>query len=106
MSAKTSGNTQIIEKVKPRTDLEPPKNFKVIYLNDEITTMDFVIQSLMEVFDYDFDDATKTCKQVHEEGSSVVAVLPFELAEHKGIEVTMLARTNNFPLQIKIEPED
>lgn len=102
----TKSDTSTIQRVQPRTDIEPPRNFKVIYLNDEITTMEFVIQSLIDVFDYEFDDATKVCKQVHEEGSSVVAVLPYELAEHKGVEVTLLARAQNFPLQIKIEPEE
>ena len=102
----TKSATDTIQRVQPRTDIEPPKNFKVIYLNDEITTMEFVIHSLIEVFDYEFDDATHVCQQVHEEGSSVVAVLPYELAEHKGIEVTFMARENNFPLQVKIEPED
>jgi len=102
----TKSATDTIQRVQPRTDIEPPKNFKVIYLNDEITTMEFVIQSLIDVFDYEFDDATHVCQQVHEEGSSVVAVLPYELAEHKGIEVTSMARENNFPLQVKLEPED
>ena len=43
--------------------------------------------------------------KVHEEGSAVVAVLPYELAEQKGIEVTLLARNNGFPLQVKIEQD-
>jgi ATP-dependent Clp protease adapter protein ClpS len=43
--------------------------------------------------------------EIHEAGSSVVAVLPYEIAEQKGIEVTMEARTEGFPLQVKIEAE-
>jgi ATP-dependent Clp protease adaptor protein ClpS len=43
--------------------------------------------------------------EVHENGSAVVAVLPYELAEQKGIEVTVAARKNGFPLQVKIEPD-
>jgi ATP-dependent Clp protease adapter protein ClpS len=43
--------------------------------------------------------------KVHEEGSAVVAVLPYEMAEQKGIEVTLLARNNGFPLQVKIEQD-
>ena len=42
---------------------------------------------------------------IHEIGSAVVAVLPYEIAEQKGIEVTVLARNNNYPLQVKLEPE-
>lgn len=102
----TKGKSQTITKIKPREDIEPPKQFKVIYLNDEITTMEFVIQTLMEIFSYDFEGAAEITRKIHEEGSAVVAVLPFELAEHKGVEVTLLARTNGFPLQVKIEPEE
>lgn len=102
----TKGKSQTITKIKPREDIDPPKQFKVIYLNDEVTTMEFVIQTLMEIFAYDFEEATEITKKIHEDGSAVVAVLPFELAEHKGVEVTVLARANGFPLQVKIEPED
>ena len=97
---------QVVVKIKPRDDIDPPKMFKVIYLNDEVTTMEFVIQTLMEIFDYSFDDAASATKRIHEDGSAVVAVLPFELAEDKGVLVTIQARNNGFPLQVKIEPED
>lgn len=100
---KTNSNVKI--KIKPRTDVEPPKLFKVIILNDEITTMDFVIEVLTSIFDYDIDSAAPIMEKIHEDGSAVVAVYPFEIAEHKGVEVTLLARANNFPLQVKIEPE-
>lgn len=101
--AKTQTTTKV--KVKPRTDIAPPRQFKVIYLNDEITTMDFVVQTLMEIFDHDEESAMETTQKIHEEGSAVVGVYPFEIAEHKGVEVTVLARANQFPLQVKVEPE-
>lgn len=83
---------------------EPPM-FKVIYLNDNQTTMDFVIETLMNFFNYGVESAIQITQDVHEQGSAIVAVLPYEIAEQKGIEVTMHARNNNFPLQIKLEPE-
>jgi ATP-dependent Clp protease adapter protein ClpS len=43
--------------------------------------------------------------KIHHEGSSIVATLPFEMAEQKGVEVTLLARGNGFPLVVKLEPE-
>lgn len=101
--AKSQSNVKV--RIKPRTDIEPPKLFKVIILNDEITTMDFVIEVLTTVFDYDVDSAIPVMEKIHENGSAVVGVYPFEIAEHKGVEVTLLARANSFPLQIKIEPE-
>jgi ATP-dependent Clp protease adaptor protein ClpS len=80
--------------------------FRVIYLNDNQTSMEFVIESLMEHFDYSVDSAEKITIDIHEAGSAVVAVLPYEIAEQKGIEVTIMARSQSYPLQVKLEPED
>ena len=48
--------------------------------------------------------AEKITIDIHESGSAVVAVLPYEIAEQKGIEVTLRARAEGYPLQIKLEP--
>lgn len=98
--AGTSTKTKINEAIK-----EPPM-FKIIYLNDNQTTMEFVIETLIEFFNYNTQTAVKITEDIHEAGSAVVAVLPYEVAEQKGIEVTVHARTNNYPLQIKLEPEE
>jgi ATP-dependent Clp protease adaptor protein ClpS len=76
-----------------------------VYINDETTTQEFVIETLKIIFGYDQGGAEALTFRVHEEGSAVVAVLPYEIAEQKGIEVTLLARNNGFPLQVKIEPD-
>ena len=77
----------------------------MVYLNDNQTSMEFVIESLMEHFDYTAETADQITIDIHEAGSAVVAVLPYEIAEQKGVEVTMLARAQSYPLQIKLEPE-
>lgn len=92
-------------KIEPRLDLKEPGMFRIIYINDETTTMEFVIESLISIFDIDKDDAMDITQRIHEEGSAVVAVMPYELAEQKGIEVTILARSHGFPLQVKLESE-
>jgi len=92
-------------KVKTNHGLAEPPMFKVIYLNDNATPMEFVIETLVSSFDYTEQTAVKITYDIHEEGSAVVAVLPYEIAEQKGIEVTVQARTNNYPLQVKLEPE-
>ena len=92
-------------KIQPRADLREPPLFKVIYLNDNQTSMEFVIESLIEHFDYSPNTAEKLTFDIHEEGSAVVAVLPYELAEQKGIEVTVSARGQGYPLQVKLEPD-
>ena len=93
--------------VKPNVNagLTEPPMFKIIYLNDNATPMDFVISTLIENFDYTEQTALQITQDIHESGSAVVAVLPYELAEQKGIEITVHARNNNYPLQVKLEPE-
>jgi ATP-dependent Clp protease adaptor protein ClpS len=60
---------------------------------------------LISFFNYTTETAFKITEDIHLAGSAIVAVLPYEIAEQKGIEVTVHARTNNYPLQIKLEPE-
>jgi ATP-dependent Clp protease adaptor protein ClpS len=100
-----STDTIIKPKIEPRLDIKEPGMFRVIYINDETTTMEFVVESLISIFDLDRERATGIAEKIHEEGSAVVAVMPYELAEQKGIEVTILARSHGFPLQVKLEAE-
>jgi ATP-dependent Clp protease adaptor protein ClpS len=43
--------------------------------------------------------------KIHDEGSGVVGLYIYEIAEQKAIEATTLCRDNGFPLRIKIEEE-
>jgi ATP-dependent Clp protease adaptor protein ClpS len=94
-----------ITKTKINEALKEPPMFKVIYLNDNQTTMEFVVETLIDFFNYNTQTALQITEDINAAGSAVVAVLPYEVAEQKGIEVTVHARTNNYPLQIKLEPE-
>ncbi len=98
-----STDTNIAVKTRVSKELKEPGLFKVIYVNDEKTTMEFVVESLMLVFSHTKETAQHITMEIHEQGSSVVAVLPYELAEQKGLEVTTMARSQGYPLQIKIE---
>jgi ATP-dependent Clp protease adaptor protein ClpS len=92
-------------KIKPNTDLKEPPLFKIIYINDDVTSMEFVVETLVEYFNYNSDTAAGITQDIHEKGSAVVAVLPHEIAEQLGIEVTLNARSRGYPLQIKVEAE-
>ena len=98
-------NAGTITQIKINQELKEPPMFKIIYLNDNQTTMEFVIETLLNFFNYTTETALKITQDIHEAGSATVAVLPYEVAEQKGIEVTVHARTNNYPLQVKLEPE-
>lgn len=99
-------STDLVTRVKKNLELREPPMFRVIYLNDNETTMDFVVNSLINHFRYNQESAEKITVDIHEVGSATVAVLPFEIAEQKGIEVTVDARTAGFPLQVRVEPEE
>ena len=103
--ADTKTQIDIRPRIATRDDLKEPSNYNVIYINDNVTTQEFVIETLTAIFNYAPESAEALTFRVHEEGSAVVATLPYEMAEQKGIEVTLLARNNGFPLQVKIEQE-
>ena len=98
-------NAEAATTTKTKKSVKEPPLFKVIYINDNTTSMEFVIGSLIEFFNYSIETAQKITQDIHEAGSATVAVLPYEIAEQKGIEVTVSARSQGYPLQIKLEPD-
>jgi len=98
--------TDSIVKTRTRVDVKIPSNYKVIYINDDVTTMEFVIETLTAIFNLTRESSEELVHKIHNDGSAVVAVLPYEMAEQKGIEVTMLARQHGFPLVVKLEIEE
>ena len=93
-------------KIKPNLRLAEPSMFKIIFLNDDVTTLEFVVGSLVTHFNYTADTALEVTERIHEKGSAVVAVMPHEIAEQKGVEVTLDAHSKGFPLKVKIESEN
>ena len=98
--------TDTVIKTKPIVDIKEPPLFRVIYINDETTTMEFVIETLVIFFHYERDEAENVTYKINQDGSAVVAVLPYEIAEQKGIEVSILAKRNGFPLVVKLEADE
>ena len=97
-------DTIVKPKINTKTNIKPPSLFNVIYMNDEVTTMEFVVESLKNIFHHSEETAMEITVKIHDEGSSVVSTLPYEIAEQKGVEATLLARNNGFPLNVKLEP--
>lgn len=99
-------SVEISTKLNPKLSLTPPSLFNVIYVNDNSTTAEFVVTSLKTFFGYDTETSVAITYDVHNKGSAVVAVLPYEIAEQKNAEVTAAARKEGFPLQVRIEKEE
>ncbi len=84
-------------------EVKTPRRFKVLMHNDHYTTMDFVVEVLMHVFNKNHAEATVIMLAVHEKGVGVCGVYPLELAETKVAQVHTLARKEGFPLRSSIE---
>ena len=96
-------NIDIQEKVK--NIVQDPGKYKVIFMNDNQTPMDFVVSLLIEIFKHTEKTAQELTMKIHSDGSTVVGLYTFEIAEQRSLEATKLARSNGFPLQIAIEKE-
>ena len=93
--------------VKERADqqIKEPSKYKVVLLNDDYTTMEFVIHVLESVFQKSPAEAYRIMMQVHVNGKGVAGVYPWEIAETKADTVTSMAREAGFPLRASLEEE-
>ena len=96
---------QIVLSEKTKSQIEEPKRWKVLFLNDDSTPMEFVIELLTKVMHHTESVARDLTLEIHNSGSAVVGIFSFEIAEQKGLECTQLARDNGLPLQITVEEE-
>ncbi len=85
-------------------ELDEPRQYEVMLLNDDYTTMDFVVDVLMRFFNKDPLEAEEIMYQVHEQGSGVCGIYPFDIAESKVNQVTDHARANDYPLLCVLRP--
>ncbi len=88
---------------KPETKTRKPDLFKVVLLNDDYTTMEFVVHVLQNVFNKPAPDAYRIMMQVHIEGRGVCGTYTYEIAETKVDAVHELAQENGFPLRADLE---
>lgn len=86
-------------------EITEPKLWNVIMLNDDKTTMDFVVGLLVYVFHQSEADAIETMLRIHVDGQALVGRYTHEVAEEKMNTCIRTARANNFPLQVIIEED-
>jgi ATP-dependent Clp protease adaptor protein ClpS len=86
-------------------EVEEPKKYKVFLLNDDYSTMDFVIDVLTKVFRKNVDQATKIMLNIHNKGKEVCGIYTHEIAATKVAQVKTLAREKGFPLKAIMEEE-
>ena len=86
-------------------DLQEPKKYKVFLLNDDYSTMDFVIDILVKVFRKSLDESSTIMLNIHNNGREVCGVYTHEIAATKVAQVKTLAREKGFPLKAVMEEE-
>ena len=97
--------TDIQTLTKEKIKLDEPGLYDVVFLNDNITTQGFVIRVLKQIFNKTQEQADAIMKKIHNDGQGIVGSYVHEVAEQKGIETTLLARQENFPLQVKVKKQ-
>lgn len=88
-----------------REDVTEPPLFKVLLLNDDYTTMEFVVEILRSVFHKSAEEATRIMLNVHIAGVGLCGVYTYEIAETKVDTVHTLANEHGFPLKCTMERE-
>ena len=99
MSSTQSTNEAVVEKQR----LSSPNKYMVIFLNDNVTPMEYVIQVLLTFFGKTPDEANAITLEVHEKGRSIAGAYSYEVAEQKCIETVTDARKHNYPLDVVME---
>ena len=92
--------------VLTRRKLKRPPLYKVLFHNDDYTTRDFVVMALMRYFHKNHAEATRIMLHVHNNGVGVAGIYPYDIAATKVAQVEQLARQQEMPLKLSLEPED
>ncbi|GHT83962.1 ATP-dependent Clp protease adapter protein ClpS [Spirochaetia bacterium] len=80
-----------------------PEEFRVLLLNDNYTTMDFVVEILIGIFHKSEAEANRIMLDIHRKKSGVAGIYPWDIAQTKAEEVHAAARRNEFPLRCIVE---
>lgn len=90
---------------KERVKIKYPKKYKVLLLNDDYTSMEFVIDVLISIFHKSYEQAQVIMLEIHEQTKGICGVYTYEIAETKVMQVHKKARENGFPLRATMEEE-
>lgn len=95
------GGSEVVE--KPRSVTKRPQLYHVVLINDDYTTMEFVVRTLEEIFDKGPAEAYRIMMEVHTSGRGICGAYTYEVAETKVTAVHDSARAEGFPLRAGIE---
>ena len=85
------------------TSIEVPPEKDVVFYNDDYTTMEFVVDVLVSIFNKSPDDAQTLMTTVHNDGSAVVGTYTYDIAVSRTNLTRSIAKKNGFPLRVEVE---
>lgn len=100
-----SVDTDVIIDEKIKKQINMPGKYKVIFLNDDATPMEWVIEVLTKIYRHSQNAAEDLTMRIHTEGSSVVGRYSHEVAEIKVHETITASRDRGFPLKVTMEED-
>jgi ATP-dependent Clp protease adaptor protein ClpS len=106
MAGKVDPDSGVVTETRVERRLKKPSLYKVLLHNDNYTTREFVVAVLREVFHRNENEAIRIMLHVHHTGIGVAGVYTFDVAQTKIRTVEALARQNEFPLRLSMEPEE
>ena len=89
--------SQVVSKTS-KQKLKTPKRFDVILLNDDYTTMEFVVEVLQQFFNKEFQAAEAIMLKIHIDGEAVCGTYSYDVAQTKVTQVIDYSRQNEQPL--------
>ena len=89
--------------VEREEKLKEPDEYRVVLLNDDYTSMDFVVSVLISIFQKSQEDATRIMGDVHRKGQGIVGSYPWDIAATKADQVHTMARKHEYPLRCIVE---
>jgi ATP-dependent Clp protease adaptor protein ClpS len=103
--ANQQNSTGVIERTKKEEKFKKPKMYKVIFLNDDYTPMEFVVFLLMNIFRKGETEAKSLTNEIHTKGSAIAGVYTHEIAETKVAHAFKHIHDHQHPLMLQMEPE-
>lgn len=102
-----ASNTQFSDQTNSdvQVEFDVPPQYKVLFFNDDYTTMEFVVEVLMDDFNKTFEEASAVMLEIHKSGKGVAGVYPYDIAATKARSAQNKARAQGFPLQITVEED-
>ncbi|SDB12019.1 ATP-dependent Clp protease adaptor ClpS [Eubacterium oxidoreducens] len=95
--------TQGAAKEQTKSRIREPKRYRVIMHNDDFTTMEFVVDILVRIFHKNEIEAEQIMMSVHQKGSAVVGVYPYDIAKTRILESMNRAKAEGFPFRMTME---